>query len=35
MIIHGDQKDIFSFKYEDVELVVYNPHPVIKAPIAV
>ena len=35
MIIHGDQKDIFSFKYEDFELVDYNPHPVIKAPIAV
>lgn len=35
MIIHGDQKDIFSFKYEDFELVDYDPHPVIKAPIAV
>jgi len=35
MLIHGDQKDIFSFKYEDFELVGYDPHPVIKAPIAV
>ena len=35
MIIHGDQKDIFSFKYEDFELVDYDPHPTIKAPIAV
>ncbi|MEG0518874.1 MAG: thymidylate synthase [Bacteroidales bacterium] len=35
MLIHGDQKDIFSFKYEDFELVDYNPYPGIKAPIAV
>jgi thymidylate synthase len=35
MLIHGNQKDIFSFKYEDFELVDYNPHPGIKAPIAV
>ncbi len=35
MIIHGDQKDIFSFKYSDFELIDYDPHPGIKAPIAV
>lgn len=35
MIIHGKQKDIFSFKYEDFELIDYNPHPAIKAPVAV
>ena len=35
MLIHGDQKDIFSFKYQDFELVDYDPHPGIKAPIAV
>ena len=35
MIIHGDQKDIFSFKYEDFELVGYDPYPAIKAPVAV
>ncbi len=28
-------KDIFSFKYEDFELVWYESHPAIKAPIAV
>lgn len=27
--------DIFEFKYEDFELLNYNPHPTIKAPIAV
>lgn len=35
MVIHGNQKDIFSFKYEDFELVDYNPYPGIKAPVAV
>lgn len=35
MIIHGEHKDIFSFKYEDFELTDYNPWPAIKAPIAV
>ena len=35
MLIHGDQKDIFSFKYEDFELVGYDPYPAIKAPVAV
>ncbi|MCY7293533.1 MAG: thymidylate synthase, partial [Ferruginibacter sp.] len=28
-------KDIFSFKYEDFELVNYESHPAIKAPVAV
>lgn len=35
MIIHGDQKDIFSFRYEDFELEGYDPWPAIKAPVAV
>ena len=35
MIIHGEQKDIFSFRYEDFELSDYDPYPAIKAPVAV
>ena len=35
MIIEGEQKSIFDFKYEDFKLVDYNPYPSIKAPIAV
>ncbi|MGB0178097.1 MAG: thymidylate synthase, partial [Owenweeksia sp.] len=33
--INPDVKDIFSFRYEDFELVNYDPHPPIKAPVAV
>ncbi len=33
--INPDVKDIFSFKYEDIELLNYNPHPGIKATVAV
>lgn len=35
MKINPDVKDIFGFKYEDFELLNYDPHPTIKAPIAV
>lgn len=35
MIINPDVKDIFSFKYEDFELVDYKPHPHIKAEVSV
>ena len=33
--INPEVKNIFDFKHEDFELVDYNPHPRIKAPIAV
>lgn len=33
--INPDVKDIFAFKYEDFEIVDYDPYPAIKAPIAV
>ena len=35
MNINPDVTDIFKFKYEDFELVDYQAHPSIKAPIAV
>ncbi len=33
--INPDVKDIFGFKYEDFELINYDPHPHIKAEVAV
>jgi thymidylate synthase len=35
MKINAEVKDIFSFKFEDFELIDYDPHPHIKAPVAV
>lgn len=35
MKLNPDVKDIFDFTYEDFELVGYNPHPGIKAKVAV
>nr|WP_294858874.1 thymidylate synthase [uncultured Fluviicola sp.] len=35
MKVNPEVKDIFGFKYEDFELLNYDPHPTIKAPIAV
>jgi thymidylate synthase len=35
MKINPDVKDIFSFKFEDFELVGYEPHPHIKGAVAV
>jgi thymidylate synthase len=35
MKINTDTKDIFSFTYDDFELVNYQAQPSIKAPIAI
>lgn len=35
MVINPDVKDIFDFKYEDFSLEGYDPHPHIKATVAV
>ena len=35
MIIHGNQKNIEDFKFEDFELVGYDPHPAIKGKVSV
>ncbi|MEN8166869.1 MAG: thymidylate synthase [Pseudomonadota bacterium] len=35
MRINPEVKDIFSFRFEDFELLDYDPHPHIKAPVAV
>jgi thymidylate synthase len=33
--LNPEIKDIFSFKYEDIELIGYDPHPHIKAAVSV
>ncbi|MES9853730.1 MAG: thymidylate synthase [Candidatus Thiodiazotropha sp. L084R] len=35
MSINPEVKDIFNFRFEDFELTNYDPHPHIKAPVAV
>lgn len=35
MNINPQVKDVFDFKFEDFELVNYEPHPGIKAPVAI
>jgi len=33
--IRADVRDLFAFRYEDFQLTNYDPHPHIKAPVAV
>ena len=35
MRINPDVKDIFAFRYEDFQIANYDPHPLIKAEVAV
>jgi len=35
MVLNPAVKDIFSFRFEDFELKNYDPHPHIKAPVAI
>ena len=35
MILKEKRPSIFDFQYEDFELIDYNPHPAIKAPISI
>lgn len=35
MHINPEVEDIFSFRFDDFQLTGYNPHPAIKAPVAV
>jgi len=35
MLINSTVKDVFSFNYEDFQLINYNPHPLIKGKVAI
>jgi thymidylate synthase len=35
LLLNPDVKDLFDFDYEDITLEAYDPHPGIKAPVAV
>lgn len=35
MVLNPSVKSLFDFKYEDFTLVGYDPHPAIKAPVAI
>lgn len=35
LVLNPEKKDLFSFNYEDIKLEAYDPHPTIKADIAV
>jgi thymidylate synthase len=33
--LNPEVRDLFAFKYDDIEILGYDPHPAIKAPVAV
>ena len=33
--LNPDRKDLFAFTFGDIEILNYDPHPAIKAPIAI
>jgi len=35
LVLNSEVKNIFDFRFEDVSIVDYDPHPAIKAPVAV
>jgi thymidylate synthase len=35
LILNPEIKDLFDFKYEDITIEGYDPHPGIKAPVAI
>jgi thymidylate synthase len=35
LVLNKDKKSVFEFEMEDIQLEGYNPHPTIKAPVAV
>lgn len=35
LMLNPDVKDLFSFRFEDIQIVEYDPHPAIKAEVAI
>jgi thymidylate synthase len=35
LTLNPEVRDLFGFRYEDIALSGYDPHPAIKAPVAV